>query len=352
MFRRVAPAAIAGGAIFLALAGHLSAATRTVEKPMFNGNRLDWCASWGADCGQPAADAWCAAQGFASAADFVKDPHIGSTSPTRLIGTGAICDAQHCDGFSTITCNKIETVQPKTGPEAAPDAAAGASPKPPPIPAATASVPPPPPPAPDPPEPPKPIAVPSTAASTNADPPAPAAVLPAAARKVAAADANAPAAPEPKPAPAAAAEANAEPLPAPPAQPVAAPTVTKATTASPAPPPPPAKVDSEDIPNPRIAPQVAGEPLRLVSATHSPAVTKVFATPVFKGRQLDWCRGWKDRCGKAAADDFCKLNGFVEAIAYTPDPMIGAIQPTRQIASGLVCDHIGCDGFKQITCSR
>jgi hypothetical protein len=81
-------------------------------------------------------------------------------------------------------------------------------------------------------------------------------------------------------------------------------------------------------------------------------VLEVFEEPTFNGRRLDWCRGWKDRCGKATADEFCQLNGFVEALSFAPDPKIGATEPTRQIASGLVCDHAGCDGFAEIACRK
>ena len=41
---------------------------------MFNGHRLGWCANWGADCGEPAAEAWCIAQGFAGAGEFHESP--------------------------------------------------------------------------------------------------------------------------------------------------------------------------------------------------------------------------------------------------------------------------------------
>ena len=81
-------------------------------------------------------------------------------------------------------------------------------------------------------------------------------------------------------------------------------------------------------------------------------VLEVFAEPTFNGRRLDWCRGWKDACGKATADEFCRLNGFVEALSFVPDPKIGAAEPTRQIASGLVCDHENCDGFAEIACTK
>ena len=114
MLRRVVAAALMGGALLVVPAGYLTAATRTVEKPMFNGNRLDWCANWGADCGKPAAEAWCLAQGFAGVDKFSKDPRIGASSPTRLIATGAICDEPKCHGFAEITCVKLDTVQPRS----------------------------------------------------------------------------------------------------------------------------------------------------------------------------------------------------------------------------------------------
>ena len=58
------------GAIFLGLSLLMLsiipglAASKTIAKPMFNGNRLDWCMKWSEDCGRPVADAWCRAQGF------------------------------------------------------------------------------------------------------------------------------------------------------------------------------------------------------------------------------------------------------------------------------------------------
>ncbi len=126
MLRRVAPAAILGGTILFVLTAHLSAGTKTVEKPMFNGNRLGWCANWGADCGEPAAEAWCLAQGFAGAERFTKAPRIGDKSPTRLIATGAVCDDPECDGFKEITCVKLDTVDPEAPAEAVAAAHGGA----------------------------------------------------------------------------------------------------------------------------------------------------------------------------------------------------------------------------------
>jgi hypothetical protein len=78
--------------------------TQTFNNPMHGPNRLDWCLNWGVGCGADAANAWCAAKGFASATDFAIANDIGASSPTRLIATGAVCDQGFCDGFQYITC--------------------------------------------------------------------------------------------------------------------------------------------------------------------------------------------------------------------------------------------------------
>jgi hypothetical protein len=104
MFGRVISATLLCGAFVLLTVAGASAASKTISKPMFNGNRLDWCLKWSTDCGQPAADAFCKAQGYQHAIAFEADPRIGSRTPTRLIGTGATCDLAYCDGFRHITC--------------------------------------------------------------------------------------------------------------------------------------------------------------------------------------------------------------------------------------------------------
>ena len=334
MLRRVAPAAVLGGTILFVLTAHLSAGTKTVDKPMFNGNRLGWCANWGADCGEPAAAAWCIAQGFAGVASFVKAPGIGEKSPTRIIATGAICDAAGCDGFKEITCVKLDTVAPEAAaetaetpvvvPAAGPVEAAVTVPtpevEPPPLPdpgTAVAGKPPAPPP--------EVIPVSETAAATAPSAPSPEAVS---APGTAAKPEPAVRVITPDDAPAMAA-ASAAPA-------MALPVSARATVDIDDPGPPP--------PDTILLAAAGAPPLR--------PVLRVFDAPTFNGRRLDWCRGWKDRCGKATADEFCKLNGFVEALSFAPDPKIGATEPTRQIASGLVCDHEGCDGFAEIACTK
>jgi len=304
MLRRVAPAAALGGISILVLATQLWAGTKTVERPMFNGHRLDWCANWGADCGKPAADAWCVAQGFAGAESFDKAPGIGENSATRLIATGAVCDAAECDGFESITCVLLDTVQPS------PAEAAAASPEAPPGGATDTGE-----------LQPETLPVPETTAAT-----APA-VRPGEAAPAADASLAEPGPAEPA---AVAVDLPASDLPAAP-QTVA---MTAEATEEPGPPPP----------DTWLLAAAGAPPLK--------PVIEVFTTPTFDGRRLDWCRGWKDKCGKATADEFCQLNGFAAALSFAPDPRIGGKEPTRQIASGLVCDHDDCDGFVEISCMR
>jgi hypothetical protein len=305
MLRRVAPAAALGGISILVLATQLWAGTKTVERPMFNGHRLDWCANWGADCGKPAADAWCLAQGFAGAESFDKAPGIGEKSATRLIATGAVCDAATCDGFEEITCVMLDTVEPvpaeaaASSPEVLPGGEADTGQPQPealPVPETTAAIAP---------------AVPGGEAVPTAETPS--------------AEANP-------------AEPAAMPVDPPPISDLPADPETVAMTA--------AVSDDAGPPPPEtwLLAAAGAPPLR--------PVIEVFASPTFNGRRLDWCRGWKDKCGKATADEFCQLNGFAAALSFTPDPRIGGTEPTRQIASGLVCDHDECDGFAEISCMR
>jgi hypothetical protein len=73
-------------------------------KPKFNGMRLDLCVDWGVGCGMPAAKKYCESKGWTKVKNFVVANNIGLSSPTRLIGTGAVCDQDFCDGFKVINC--------------------------------------------------------------------------------------------------------------------------------------------------------------------------------------------------------------------------------------------------------
>ncbi|KQY29346.1 hypothetical protein ASD38_08295 [Caulobacter sp. Root487D2Y] len=62
---------------------------------------LDWCRDYGSECGKPAADAFCRAQGHARADHIQPRPDIGRTV---IIATGAICADPTCDGFRLVEC--------------------------------------------------------------------------------------------------------------------------------------------------------------------------------------------------------------------------------------------------------
>lgn len=73
-----------------------------------------------------------------------------------------------------------------------------------------------------------------------------------------------------------------------------------------------------------------------------------FSKPKIGGVRLDWCKVWGDKCGKPAADAFCKQHEFDKASSYVQDLKPGG--KTKVIASGQICNDVGCAGFKSITC--
>ncbi|MCB9420172.1 MAG: CHAT domain-containing protein [Ardenticatenaceae bacterium] len=71
-------------------------------EPMIDGYRLDLCVTPGAECGEPAATAWCQQQGFFEATDFEEDLNIGAKGLEAItIGSGQIVNV---DAFKSITC--------------------------------------------------------------------------------------------------------------------------------------------------------------------------------------------------------------------------------------------------------
>lgn len=85
------------------------------------------------------------------------------------------------------------------------------------------------------------------------------------------------------------------------------------------------------------------------------AETQKFNAPHSQGYMLDWCLKWgksesPNRCGKPVADRFCKAEGFKRSIGYKKWEDPG--KPTRQIASGSVCNAQFCDSYKFILCEK
>ncbi len=78
--------------------------SQTFQYPAHDIYRLNYCLNWGKDCGAPAAQAWCAAQGFDRASGFKIDENIGALFPTLVLGESRVCAKFVCDGFREITC--------------------------------------------------------------------------------------------------------------------------------------------------------------------------------------------------------------------------------------------------------
>ena len=80
--------------------------TKTFVDPKYKGLRLDWCRKGAAECGAPAAKAYCVYRGYPLVKGFGKADNIGTFTKTRVISTNQVCDGPDCDGFSYIKCSK------------------------------------------------------------------------------------------------------------------------------------------------------------------------------------------------------------------------------------------------------
>lgn len=85
-----------------------SAPTLRSEQPHvglvdLNGLRLDWCLTWGRDCGKPAADAFCKEQGYAAAQSFEKQ---ATTGMTWLPVDRQICSGDACSVLANVVCER------------------------------------------------------------------------------------------------------------------------------------------------------------------------------------------------------------------------------------------------------
>ena len=69
--------------------------------PELAGRRVDWCLTWGANCGQPAADRFCQQMGYARASGWNREVHV----PTYVLGDGQICMSPNtCHALSDVSC--------------------------------------------------------------------------------------------------------------------------------------------------------------------------------------------------------------------------------------------------------
>ncbi|WP_417911188.1 hypothetical protein [Candidatus Electronema sp. PJ] len=94
-------------------------------------------------------------------------------------------------------------------------------------------------------------------------------------------------------------------------------------------------------------PALADSPLPEGTIVNTP-----FPSPQFEDKRLDWCLSWAKDCGKAAADAWCKAQGFELASKFEIDENIGKVSPTKIFSTGQSCDQDFCDGFKMIECRK
>lgn len=81
-----------------------AAQDKTFNKPRHLDDRLDWCLTWGTNCGKPAAVAFCNRRRFTGVVVFRAEV-VGKSAPTRLIGSNQVCSGHDfCTAFAYITC--------------------------------------------------------------------------------------------------------------------------------------------------------------------------------------------------------------------------------------------------------
>ena len=83
---------------------------REFYNPRINGPegpmRVDYCRVWARECGWPAADRFCALQGYKAARSFTPYLDVGATGEKTIILDGRqICDGPGCDSFRSILCD-------------------------------------------------------------------------------------------------------------------------------------------------------------------------------------------------------------------------------------------------------
>ena len=87
------------------LTGVGNAETTKFSTPLYKGYHLDWCVDWGKiGCGKRVSENFCKIKGYQKSVGYKKWEKPGK--PTRLIGNDSICDADYCDSFHFIMCER------------------------------------------------------------------------------------------------------------------------------------------------------------------------------------------------------------------------------------------------------
>ncbi len=73
-------------------------------QPRIDGVRLDWCLSYGSDCGEEVAYKWGIDNNYSKLLYWEIDKDIGVNEPTFTLNSRESCFKDSCDSFKTIVC--------------------------------------------------------------------------------------------------------------------------------------------------------------------------------------------------------------------------------------------------------
>lgn len=87
--------------------------------------------------------------------------------------------------------------------------------------------------------------------------------------------------------------------------------------------------------------------------TTAQAEERVFPVPERDGMRVNSCLIRGSKCGIEAADKFCQLEGYEQAVRFKVAKKVGTWRnPTVSLGDGLSCGHEFCDAFASVTCRR
>jgi hypothetical protein len=98
--------------------------------------------------------------------------------------------------------------------------------------------------------------------------------------------------------------------------------------------------------NPMIRELALTVAIVLITTPAAEASARNFFSPVWNGNRLAACLSVSAGCGKAAADLFCKSQGYDDAVLFQREPSA----MTVAIGTGEICEGMSCTAFKQIKC--
>ncbi len=90
--------------LFILLSFNTFADVEEYFRPQIDGIRLDWCLSYGSDCGEPVAYKWCIDHGYSRPLLWKIEKDVGRQEPTSTLNSRESCFKDGCDGFYTIIC--------------------------------------------------------------------------------------------------------------------------------------------------------------------------------------------------------------------------------------------------------